>query len=227
MKSISIPCWHIFAAFLLIGPDAFGDDDKLRDLGTNAAPGEIPKWDGSQWRLSHDDITTIEAGSGLIRVGADKTVTLSAELGGSGTNTAIARFADMDATRPPVGAVVAWLKSLSNTPTNLSFGWVECNGQVLNDTNSPYHGVAVPNLNSGQDVYGYHLRGHVASGVRISDQNRSHSHAVPINYGYGSGSGYASGTTDRNNASSISSGGEGGSEARVKAYTVVWIMRVK
>ena len=58
------------AGALLVGTlvctsDAWADDDTLRDLGTNAAPGEIPKWDGTQWRNAHDNVTTVIAGPGM------------------------------------------------------------------------------------------------------------------------------------------------------------------
>jgi hypothetical protein len=48
--------------------------------------------------------------------------------------------------QPPVGTVVAWLKSLTGTPP-LPSNWVQCNGQVLDDPASPYHGQIIPDLN--------------------------------------------------------------------------------
>jgi hypothetical protein len=61
----------------------------------------------------------------------------------------------------PVGSVVAWLKNLSGVPT-LPDGWIECNGQVVNDPASPLHGVTLPDLNGGA---GRFLRGAAASGT--------------------------------------------------------------
>lgn len=53
-------------------------------------------------------------------------------------------------TIPPIGAVLSWLKNLGTTHTPaLPDGWVECNGQVLSDTDSPYNGDTIPNLNAG------------------------------------------------------------------------------
>jgi hypothetical protein len=45
----------------------------------------------------------------------------------------------------PIGAIVAWLKGDANTPA-LPSGWVECRGQTINDSESPYNGHAIPNL---------------------------------------------------------------------------------
>jgi len=46
----------------------------------------------------------------------------------------------------PVGAVVAWHKSFPNTPA-LPSSFVECNGQTINDSDSPYNGQTAPDLN--------------------------------------------------------------------------------
>lgn len=40
---------------------------------------------------------------------------------------------------PPAGSVVAWQESLESVPA-LPDGWVECNGQVLDDRASPFNG---------------------------------------------------------------------------------------
>lgn len=49
---------------------------------------------------------------------------------------------------PPIGSVLAWLKSLGTTHTpSLPDGWVECNGQTLSDSDSPYNGDTIPDLN--------------------------------------------------------------------------------
>lgn len=60
----------------------------------------------------------------------------------------------------PVGSIIAWHKSFSNTPP-LSSDWVECNGQVLNNPSSPYDGQAIPDLNGE----GRFLRGSSSSGT--------------------------------------------------------------
>lgn len=59
----------------------------------------------------------------------------------------------------PIGSIVAWHKSFENTP-ELQEGWVEMNGQILNDTESPYYGQVIPNLNGDARF----LRGGIESG---------------------------------------------------------------
>ena len=60
---------------------------------------------------------------------------------------------------PPIGSVMPWLKTFTNTPA-LAAGWVECNGQVLSDAGSVYNGQTIPNLN-GDNRF---LRGNATSG---------------------------------------------------------------
>jgi hypothetical protein len=55
---------------------------------------------------------------------------------------------DLAAYHPPIGAILAWHKSLSGTPGLPASGeWVECNGQTLSDPASPYNTQVIPNLN--------------------------------------------------------------------------------
>jgi len=72
----------------------------------------------------------------------------------------------------PIGTIVAWHKSMSGTPV-LPEGWVECNGQTIDDPASPYNGQAVPNLNSavqdGSINSGMFLRGGPTSGIMQED----------------------------------------------------------
>src|SRR4051794_30062889 len=62
----------------------------------------------------------------------------------------------------PVGCVKAWLKSFPGVPATPS-GWMECNGQVLNDAQSPLDGQTLPDLNGGAGIQRF-LRGAMASG---------------------------------------------------------------
>jgi hypothetical protein len=59
----------------------------------------------------------------------------------------------------PVGCMLPYLKDLTNTPA-LPSHWAELNGQTLNDPESPYDGVLLPDLN----VFGRFLRGGLNSG---------------------------------------------------------------
>jgi hypothetical protein len=76
----------------------------------------------------------------------------------------------------PIGTIKAWHKSFPNTPA-LPWGWVECNGQAINDAASPYNGSNTPDLNntftseSGTiSAAGRFLRGGTTSGVSVVDQ---------------------------------------------------------
>ena len=62
----------------------------------------------------------------------------------------------------PIGSLKEWLKNFPNTPP-LSANWAECNGQVLNDPQSPYNGIALPDLNGATGPQRF-LRGASASG---------------------------------------------------------------
>jgi len=59
----------------------------------------------------------------------------------------------IERTQAPVGAIVAWHKDLVGTQT-LPPGWVESNGQVIDDTESVLNGKHVPNLNRGLFIRG-------------------------------------------------------------------------
>ena len=65
---------------------------------------------------------------------------------------------------PPIGSVMAWLKSLTGCPA-LSENWVECNGQVLSDAESPFDGMTIPDLNANGGGSKRFLRGSTSSGT--------------------------------------------------------------
>jgi microcystin-dependent protein len=131
----------------------------------------------------------------------------------------------------PIGSVVAWLKSITNTPA-LPSGWIECNGQTLNDAESPYNGQVIANLNS-QNRF---LRGNTTSGgtggesthTLTTNEMPSHSHSIPANPAGGGTTilvptTLASGST----ISTAASGNGAAHENKPPYYDVVWIMRVK
>jgi len=152
---------------------------------------------------------------------------------------------------PPIGSIIAWHKDFSNTPA-LPYGWVECNGQTLNDPGSPYHNQVIPNLNgdpNGANSPGLSekarmfLRGGTQSGNGENDAFQGHRHSISGNYNIAATCSN-SGSDDRRadcasygTAVSISIGdpttdGTNGtprtaSETRPKNMSVVWIMRVK
>jgi len=107
----------------------------------------------------------------------------------------------------PVGGVVAWMKSFPNTPA-LPGNFVECNGQVLNDSNSPFNGQTIPNLN-GTNRF---LRGANSSG----------------GMGGSLSTGGPSGTSGGQGQGSTSHASPGHHHGFTPPYyEVVWIIRVK
>ncbi len=76
----------------------------------------------------------------------------------------------------PIGSIQAWHKSIVGTPA-LPWGWVECNGQVIIDAESPYNGSLAPDLNPS----GRFLRGELSSGTMQTDDFASHSHTGTTN----------------------------------------------
>lgn len=135
---------------------------------------------------------------------------------GRGTNNVVTRFEEIDATRPPVGAVVAWLKDMPGVSTNLPVGWVECNGQTLSDAESPLDGQLIPNLNGASGGVQRFLSGGTSSGGTGGTNTISLSHQVTtVNQRdwdvVGPDESYAAHNFDN----------------RPPFYEVVWIIRVK
>jgi hypothetical protein len=61
----------------------------------------------------------------------------------------------------PIGAVLPWFKDLPGVPA-LGDNFVECNGQMLVDADSPLNGQMMPDINTGAQRF---LRGGVNSGA--------------------------------------------------------------
>ena len=98
----------------------------------------------------------------------DGTVQTTAAVGGSGN--------------VPIGTILAWQKDFPNTPP-LPDGFVECNGQTLNDPESPYDGQTIPDLNG---ILGSHrfLRGSSSSGATGGSEVHTHIQDDPGNWGW-------------------------------------------
>ncbi len=152
---------------------------------------------------------------------------------------------------PPIGSIIAWHKDFSNTPS-LPYGWVECNGQTLNDPASPYHNQVIPNLNGDpnganspglSEKVGMFLRGGTTSGTGQNDAFQGHKHNLSSDAVNGNLQIDNNGVFNQNNANYIlssatisvenpTSDGTNGTprtsnETRPKNMSVVWIMRVK
>jgi hypothetical protein len=106
----------------------------------------------------------------------------------------------------PIGSIMAWHKSLNGTPA-LSEGWVECNGQVINDTESHYNGETLPDLNNNNNF----LRGNMVSGTTGGSETHNHGVRTPVGGGF---------------TSSGSRGTDSGSSLP-PYFDVVWIIKIK
>jgi len=105
----------------------------------------------------------------------------------------------------PIGGVLAWVKNLTGVP-DLTTNYVECNGQVLSDADSPLNGETMPDINGSNQF----IRGNSSS---TGTGTGSHTHGLnPSN-----GSLYDGGT------SAI----VGTSITQPTYYDVVFIIRVK
>ena len=136
----------------------------------------------------------------------------------------------------PIGTIVGWHKSLPRTPSELSDSWVELNGQRLDDPESLYHNLEMPDLNN--ELYsggkGRYLRGGVNSGetnesTYFSDNGNKYSAQGSRTY-YGAAYGkYYDIDNTTGSAYSYSQDSQLGSVLRFQtaAMTVVWIMKVK
>ena len=69
----------------------------------------------------------------------------------------------------PVGVIIPYAKSLAGVPS-IPDNFVECNGQILDDPESPLHGQTIPNLN-GEHRF---LRGSTTSGSIGGSETHKH-----------------------------------------------------
>lgn len=142
----------------------------------------------------------------------------------------------------PIGSIIPWLKSYANTPA-LTENFVECNGQVLSDAESPYDGQTIPDLNGSN----YFLRGNSTSGGTggASTNNLAHTHdlatfsalAYPADLSrvvYKTAGNIIAVTTTSGSQSSkdwlysyTDTAGSAAQENKPPYYNVVWIMRIK
>jgi len=130
-----------------------------------------------------------------------------------------AAVAEVIAYAPPVGSIMPWLPDYANTPA-LPSGWVECNGQVLDDEESVYDTQTIPDLN-GDNRF---LRGAAASGGTGGQEtlDLAHVHTIPSE-NLGTSSWTAPVGKDGNSGSALADA----TDIQPPFYNVVWIMRVK
>lgn len=123
----------------------------------------------------------------------------------------------------PIGSLMAWAKTITGVPT-LPSGWVQCDGQVLSDADSPLNGQTMPALNAANAF----LRGNSASGA--TGGAATHTHAYSFSTDNASGN-YQQGGSDAAPYSWTHSHAVAGTSiaaANVPPYyAVVWIIRIK
>src|ERR1043166_3722671 len=111
-----------------------------------------------------------------------------------------------------IGSLKPWLKNFPGVPA-LPAQWAECNGQVLNDPDSPLNGQTLPDINVAQRF----LRGAATSGG--TGGNDAHQHSI-TGQGYGgvtAGSDLYTGPPSATDTAS----------SLPPYYEAVWVMRVK
>lgn len=149
------------------------------------------------------------------------------------TGTTIIEDKRNESTSVPIGSIVAWLKSFSNTPS-IPGGWVECNGAVLSDADSVYNGQTLPDLNGNNQF----PRGNSTSGgtggssthILLEAEMPIHTHNALIGSSSSiiedTGSGLQVVTSVTFGASGTAGSGEA-HENKPPYYEVVWIMKIK
>lgn len=91
----------------------------------------------------------------------------------SGFNLHNRHFMETEEIMVPIGSIIAWHKNFAPPPIGeLPSEWLECNGQVIDDPTSPYHGKTLPDLNGNKRF----LRGNATSGTEQSDAFQGHKH---------------------------------------------------
>jgi len=115
---------------------------------------------------------------------------------------------------PPIGTILAWAKNLTGVPSLLN-NWVECNGQVLSDAESPLNGQTIPNLNGSGGTQRF-LRGSTTSGSTGGSETHHHTQNATSGTGYSSDNAGKAHGVDTSDTSTLPS-----------YYEVVYIMKVK
>jgi hypothetical protein len=127
-------------------------------------------------------------------------------------------FLELNLGISPIGSVQAWLKSLTNTPA-LPESWVECNGQTIDDSDSVYDGITLPDLNGTSDSDKLFLRGATSSGGTGGSASDS--------FSWQASSGIASGGNPNIQYVEGSKNGTKTINTIPPYYEVVWIIRIK
>ena len=122
----------------------------------------------------------------------------------------------------PIGSIIAWAKSMTGVPA-LSDRFLECDGSVISDADSPLDGETLPDLLDPQSF----LRGNTTSGGTGGSDTHDHDFS-----GTTGGSGYYTTLTGpigvaRGNHTHNYSGTTETASSLPVYFEVVWVMRIK
>ncbi len=77
-------------------------------------------------------------------------------------------------TTPPVGAIIAWAKTIAGIPQALPTSWLECDGSVVSDGASPINGQNVPDLTNSEFLRGNSTSGSTGGGTTGAGSSHTH-----------------------------------------------------
>lgn len=80
----------------------------------------------------------------------------------------------------PLGVIVFWYKGFTGVGSIMPYGYLECNGQVVSDVESPLNGQTLPDLNTGAKRF---LRGSTTAGTLAGSDAVCHTHAITAGSG--------------------------------------------
>ncbi len=105
----------------------------------------------------------------------------------------------------PIGSIMAWLKSFTNTPAVLPTGWMEADGSAISDVDSVYNGQNAPDLNGDEFIKGAATSGGTGGGTTGAGSVHTHTQSGSVsNDSHSHGDTFA---TDLGGAAATQSGG--------------------
>ncbi|MCP4137994.1 MAG: hypothetical protein GY754_43930 [bacterium] len=239
-KVLNLTVFTLFAAILAFSGCEAGLSNSSSNSSTDDSDFSFSEMYKSISNLQQDNIAIRAELAAMTGGVATDTASLTAKITLLETENAALKTskAPVEST-VPVGAIVAWHKSLSGIPA-LAANFVECNGSVISDAESPLNGQILPNLNYAN---GRFLRGGSFSGDLQNDQIQEHTHNIPVWFRAGQTifsqdnnfHSWGWQTGGDNNDTRPSNGVTGArvatgteiDETRPTNMSVVWVMRIK
>ena len=123
----------------------------------------------------------------------------------------------------PIGSLMAWAKTIAGVPA-LPSGWVQCDGQVLSDADSPLNGQTMPALNAANNF----LRGNTTSGGTGGADTHTHTYSFSTDSATGTAAQGGSTNVKYSYTHTHTVAGTSIAAANIPPYyAVVWIIRIK